>query len=87
MDYQEIVDNLPISTLKNTDEDAFWFVKAGTNKFARRYCHEEGEEGDVFFDGNNGDCWLVLAINTGLCRAVVRNMTQGGDRLVIWGDL
>lgn len=83
---QVVVDDLPISELTNTDASPFWFVRDGDNKFARRYKHETGKRGDVFYDGNNGDRWLVRAINTKWNRAAVENTTQHGVRLVFWGD-
>ena len=81
---QAIVDGLSIGELTNTDESTFWYVSTEENKFARRYKHEEGKAGDIFRDGNNGDRWKVIAINTDYKRAIVTNLSQSGSKLVFW---
>jgi len=87
MTYQNIVDDLPIGELINTEKSPFWY-KAGKypnlTKFGDRYQHEKGKTGDRFLDGNNGDSWKVLAINTEYHRAIVENLSQGGRKFVFW---
>lgn len=78
---QEIVDELSIGQLTNTDENTFWYSGKG---FTKRYKHEEGKKGDTFYDGNNGDRWQVLAVNTEYNRMIVENKTQDGMKLVFW---
>lgn len=78
---QEIVDNLPIGELTNTDDNTFWYKDKNFNK---RYAHEVGKKGDIFYDGNNGDRWQVLAVNTQYHRMIVENKTQHGLKLVFW---
>lgn len=81
---QCVCDEVSIGLLTNTKDDPFWYLRVGDNKFAKRYPHETGKRGDVFYDANNGDRWRVLAINTEWKRMFVRNLTQGGVKLVYW---
>lgn len=80
--YKELVDTVPISVVVNTDASTFWYTD---KNLTTRYKHDEGKRGDVFYDGNNGDKWMVVEINTQWCRAVVRNVTQRlGAVLCYW---
>lgn len=81
MNYREIVEELPIKELISNDKSPFWYTE---KDFDTRYKHEEGGEGDIFYDGNNGDQWIVLAMNTNYNRGVVKNRTQGGIMLFYW---
>ena len=80
---EEIVNSLPISILKNTDDDSFWYT---TKNFTKRYKHEEAKKGDTFWDGNNGDRWIVHAVNLEYKRMIVENLSQSGRRLVYWNN-
>jgi hypothetical protein len=84
--FKEIVDELPIGELINTDESPFWYHTqydgAADKKY--RYHHETGKVRDIFYDGNNGDKWIVRAINTSHKRILVENLTQCGFRLAYW---
>lgn len=84
--YKELVDRVGIGKLTNTDEDPFWYTKnyIGQADARYRYHHETGKVGDIFYDGNNGDRWKVVAINTRYERAVVQNLSQDFIRLVFW---
>lgn len=81
---QLIVDHLSIGKLVSTDTSPFWYKREGEDKFASRYKHETGKKGDIFYDGNNGDRWKVLAINTTYNRIIVENLTQHGRKLAYW---
>lgn len=78
---EKIVNDIPVCELINTDPSPFWFTN---EKFNKRYQHENGQSGDKFLDGNNGDTWEVQAINPDYHRAVVANRTQGGMMIVYW---
>lgn len=97
--YQNICDDLSIGELVNTDDNTFWWLGKELDreddeesdydlergeKFQKRYKHESGKVGDRFRDGNNGDIWRVVAINTKFNRIVVENLTQGGMKLAYW---
>lgn len=82
---QQIVDDMPVGELTNTDKDSFWYTSPDAEfGGSQRYHHETGKRGDVFYDGNNDDKWQVVAINTEHNRAIVQNKSQGGMRLVYW---
>jgi hypothetical protein len=78
---QEIVNEIAIGKLKNTEEDTFWWT---SRKFAHRYRHEVAKEGDTFYDGNNGDKWVVIAANVKDQRLICENITQHGSMMVYW---
>jgi hypothetical protein len=78
---EEIVNEMGISELTNTDEDTFWY---SNKRFEGRYKHEFAKVGDTFHDGNNADDWKVIAANTQFKRLIVENLTQGGTRIVFW---
>jgi hypothetical protein len=84
MNLAEIIEELPIGELTNTANSPFWYRRDGADKFSKRYEHERGKAGDIFYDGNNGDRWMVIAIRTDYKRAIVENKTQGGAKLVFW---
>jgi hypothetical protein len=84
MTLNEIVNDLPISELTNTPESPFWWRGTMSEKFTERFPHETAKVGQAFFDGNNGDRWIVRAANTENQRLIVENTTQGGMRLVFW---
>ncbi len=52
---QQVVE-MPVLTLKSTDDDTFWWT---TRKFEKRFVHEKAKAGQTFVDGNNGDKWEV----------------------------
>ena len=79
---QDIVNDFPISHLTNTDDDIFWYLDSRIN--SPRFKHELSKVGNTFYDGNNGDKWKVLAINTDYKRMIVSNLTQKFERLVYW---
>lgn len=81
MNYQEFIDEVSVGELVNVDGNAFWHTSL---KWDKRYEHESGKVGDVFYDGNNGDRWTVLAISTEHNRILVENKTQGGKKLAYW---
>jgi len=84
--WTDVVDHTSIGELVNTDESPFWYHTQyeGAADAKYRYKHEKGKVGDVFWDGNNGDRWVVLAINTKYKRIVVENRTQSGTKLAYW---
>jgi len=80
---QDIVNDLHVATLTNTDEDTFWWTNMSQS--GKRFKHENAKVGDTFYDGNNGDKWEVLAANTEDNRLIVTNLIQGDyAMLVIW---
>jgi hypothetical protein len=81
MTLAEIVEELPISHLTNTEDNTFWYQ---SDSFESRFAHESCKVGDKFYDGNNGDKWIVRAANTRHHRIIVENLTQHGARIVFW---
>lgn len=84
-----LIDTIPISQLINTDDSPFWYLPTYTGHVAdgkHRYKHEQGKPGDTFRDGNNGDLWKVIAINTENKRIYISNMTQRGWSQIIYWD-
>lgn len=81
--YQELVNELPIRKLTNTDEDTFLYT---SKKFETRFRNEDASAGQTFVDGNNGDRWIVISSNKkemkkrgfecGALRMIVRNTSQ-----------
>jgi len=79
----DIVNDLHFATLTNTDDDTFWWTNM--SKTGVRFKQETAKVGDIFYDGNNGDKWEVLAANTENKRLIVTNLIQGHyAMLVIW---
>lgn len=64
------------NTIINTNEDAFWFT---TDEFTTRFAHETARKGSKFFDGNNGDRWIVVAVDREAKTITVRNATQSQE--------
>jgi len=84
MEYQEMVDELILGEVINTEDNPFWYKYCIDGEGKDRYKHEIGKPFDTFYDGNNGDRWRVLAINTEYKRIIVENKTQGGIGFFYW---
>lgn len=68
------LDGMAVNLLTNTDDSPFWYeTRAGS----KRYKHEKASPGDRFFDGNNGDEHVVVAVDHDNERLAYRNIDQG----------
>lgn len=77
---KQIAEDFPIAVVQ-LGAVAPWFIK---RDFADKYDYRNGKSGDTFYDGNNGDRWVVRAANVKFNRLIVENKTQGGLRIVVW---
>ena len=75
------MENGYISLLDNTVDDQFLYSGEDLDSW---FDHSAAKIGDIFYDGNNGDRWCVIATNPSASRMVVENTTQGGLTMMYW---
>lgn len=69
----DTISGLGFSLLTNTDSNTFWYT---SDDFETRYRQEDAKVGDTFYDGNNGDRHVVVAVDLESSRLVYRNETN-----------